>query len=201
MLFTVPDGQGNRDVVLANPTLSDPRATYPLEVKKIGVVPNQADVDVAGAVFNLWRDTNGTAGLQKATDTLAGTCTTAANGKCSVLNQPWGFNYFWEEVSVPAPWNLPSATVQGPVTLNAERVDQPVRSDRLLRPEVQDRDPGDQREPAQRHHLRHRDAERGQQQRGRPGEVRPVLHRPDHRADPELVHRGQPGPGRDRGDP
>ena len=201
VLFTVPDGQGNRDVVLANPTLSDPRATYPLEVKKIGVVPNQADVDVAGAVFNLWRDTNGTAGLQKATDTLAGTCTTAANGKCSVLNQPWGFNYFWEEVSVPAPWNLPSVTVQGPVTLNANGSTNPsgptVFSDPKSKIVTQ----------ATNGNLPNATISDTATLSGvnnsaaGTGEVRPVLHRPDHRADPELVHPGQPGAGGHRGDP
>lgn len=125
VLFTVPDAQGNRNVTLTNPTMTDPRATYPLQVHKSGVVPGQADVDVQGAVFKLWRDTNGTAGLQKATDTEAGTCTTGVNGNCSVTGQPWGFNYYWEEISVPAPWNLPNVTVQGPVFLNADGTTDP----------------------------------------------------------------------------
>ncbi|MGH8893271.1 MAG: hypothetical protein ACRDWY_08205, partial [Actinomycetes bacterium] len=120
VLFTVPDAMGNRNVTLANPTLSDPRRTYPLEVHKVGVVPGRSDVDVEGTVFRLWRDSDGIAGLNRGTDTDAGSCQTGANGTCSVTGQAWGFDYFWEEVSVPAPWNLPNDRVVGPVHLNAD---------------------------------------------------------------------------------
>ena len=117
--FTISEQTPN--VTLGSPTFENPRRTYPLSVLKVGVAPGDAadGSPIAGTVFRLWRDTNGAAGLQ-ATDTAAGDCTTAADGTCSVTGQPWGFDYYWEEISVPAPWNLPTVTVQGPVRLNAD---------------------------------------------------------------------------------
>lgn len=117
--FSIPGVDSSADVVLANPTFENPRKTYPLEVRKVGVTPGSADVPVEGAVFQLWRDTDGSTGPQS-TDTIAGTCTTGSDGRCSVGDQPWGHDYYWEELSVPAPWNLPDTKIIGPVRLSAD---------------------------------------------------------------------------------
>ena len=86
-----------------------------------------------------------------------------------MTDQPWGFDYFWEETSVPAPWNLPNVTIQGPVHLNADGSTSPTGPTVFTEPEVEDRDAGDQRQPAGRHDLGHGHPERGQRQRDRHG--------------------------------
>ena len=56
VLFTIPGANNTADVVLTNPTFTNPRATYPLTVRKI------AEDDAAlipGAVFNLYQETTG----------------------------------------------------------------------------------------------------------------------------------------------
>ena len=124
VLFTVPDAQGNRDVVLANPTLSDPRKTYDLTVVKVAEADNSKKID--GAVFNLYKESSGNSTLELADDTLVSSCTTGAvagpedEGQCTLANLAWGEKYYWYEVSVPAPYNLPSDRVIGPITVNAD---------------------------------------------------------------------------------
>ncbi|MBA2769385.1 MAG: DUF11 domain-containing protein, partial [Sporichthyaceae bacterium] len=118
IFFTVPDAMGNRDVTLANPTLSDPRRTYPLTVRKVAEADNS--VRINGAVFDLYKETSSEAGLQLAGDTKVGTCTTSGNGECSVTDLAWGASYYWYEVSVPAPYNLPSNRVVGPIALHRD---------------------------------------------------------------------------------
>ncbi|MGW2400795.1 SpaA isopeptide-forming pilin-related protein [Kitasatospora sp. NPDC001664] len=89
---------------------------------------------LAGAVFQLWQDTNGTTGLQ-ADDTKIGTpCTTPANGQCTTTV---GLGtYYWEETQAPPGYLLPNPAVFGPLTLTTTNhqqgvsttaVDQPVR--------------------------------------------------------------------------
>jgi uncharacterized repeat protein (TIGR01451 family) len=130
--FTVPDAQGNRDVVLANPTLTDPRKTYDLTVVKVAEADNSKKID--GAVFNLYKESTGNSTLQTAGDTLVGTCTTGAlagltdDGQCTIANLAWGEKYYWYEVSVPAPYNLPNDRVIGPITLNADGSTSPAGS-------------------------------------------------------------------------
>ena len=60
--FSIPGAGGTADVVLADPTFTDPRATYPLTVRKVAEADNSVLID--GAVFDLYKETNGTAGLQ-----------------------------------------------------------------------------------------------------------------------------------------
>ncbi|MFE4396095.1 prealbumin-like fold domain-containing protein, partial [Kitasatospora sp. NPDC056808] len=70
---------------------------------------------LAGAVFQLWRESNGVAGLQTTgdnPDTAVGPpCTTPASGVCSADHLPPG-TYYWQEVSAPEGYNLsrPSVT-------------------------------------------------------------------------------------------
>ncbi|MGW4651007.1 MSCRAMM family protein, partial [Kitasatospora sp. NPDC004289] len=71
---------------------------------------------LAGAVFQLWRETNGTDGLQQDADTKVGDpCTTPAHGVCTVL-VPVG-TYYWQEVSAPPGYLLPDPPVFGPLVL------------------------------------------------------------------------------------
>ncbi|MER7762483.1 SdrD B-like domain-containing protein [Streptomyces sp. NPDC097619] len=70
---------------------------------------------LAGAVFELWRETNGTAGLQTTggtADLRIGSCTTDATGGCGFVAQP-GEYYLVETVS-PAGYPRPNDPVSGP---------------------------------------------------------------------------------------
>jgi len=111
VLFTVPDAQGNRNVTLANPTMSDPRKTYPVSVRKVDKHDNS--VRIEGAQFDLFRVAAGG-------DVKVGSCTTGANGECTVSNVAWGESYYWVETFVPAPYNLPSQVKSDTFTLNAD---------------------------------------------------------------------------------
>ncbi|MFJ7774069.1 choice-of-anchor A family protein [Streptomyces yangpuensis] len=67
-----------------------------------------------GAEFELWRESNGTPGLQTATpggDTrLDGACVTDARGTCTV-ELPVGQTYYWRETAVPAGYEPPADPV------------------------------------------------------------------------------------------
>ncbi|MFJ1757230.1 SpaA isopeptide-forming pilin-related protein [Kitasatospora sp. NPDC088134] len=80
---------------------------------------------LAGAKFQLWQDTDGTAGLQPATDTKVGTeCTTGADGKCAATV---GLGtYYWQETAAPSGYLLPAPAVFGPLTLTADNFRQGV---------------------------------------------------------------------------
>ncbi|MFD5618799.1 choice-of-anchor A family protein [Streptomyces yangpuensis] len=67
-----------------------------------------------GAEFELWRESNGTPGLQTAApggDTrLDGACVTDAGGTCTV-ELPVGQTYYWRETAVPAGYEPPADPV------------------------------------------------------------------------------------------
>ncbi|MBT2451614.1 choice-of-anchor A family protein [Streptomyces sp. ISL-43] len=67
-----------------------------------------------GARFELWRESNDTAGLQSGGATpdekLEGSCTTDAQGSCTV-QLPVGERYYWRETQAPAGYDLPADTV------------------------------------------------------------------------------------------
>ncbi|WP_369373575.1 choice-of-anchor A family protein [Streptomyces sp. cg36] len=81
---------------------------------------------LAGAVFELWHETNGVPGLQTSgadADTKVGAaCTTEAAGTCE-RTVPVG-TYYWRETRAPQDYLLPNPDVFGPLVLteaNAER--------------------------------------------------------------------------------
>ena len=145
MLFTVPDAQGNRNVTLANPTMTDPRKTYPLTVRKVAKDDNT--VRVNGAVFDLLQGDHRQqhAEPRRRRRHEGRQLHHAGNGECTVSNLAWGEKYYWYEVSVPAPYNLPSNRVVGPITINADGSTSPSGTSVFEDPPVEDRDAGDER--------------------------------------------------------
>ncbi|WP_425332240.1 MSCRAMM family protein [Amycolatopsis alba] len=83
-----------------------------------------------GAVFQLWRKTNGDGGGLKIDgpnpDTKIGDpCTTGADGICT-SHQPLG-EYFWQETKAPDGYLLPDPAIFGPLTLTKDNYTQGVR--------------------------------------------------------------------------
>ncbi|MFE2197902.1 choice-of-anchor A family protein [Streptomyces amritsarensis] len=82
---------------------------------------------LAGAQFELWRETNGTAGLQPAgpgADTLVTGCTTSASGLCEQTVTPG--TYYWRETQAPPGYEPPAQPVRE-VTLTTENAQAGVR--------------------------------------------------------------------------
>ncbi|WP_405422844.1 choice-of-anchor A family protein [Streptomyces erythrochromogenes] len=82
---------------------------------------------LAGARFELWRETNGTAGLQPTgagADTLVSGCTTPASGLCQETTTPG--TYYWRETQAPPGYELPAQPVRE-LTLTAENAQTGVR--------------------------------------------------------------------------
>ncbi|MET9353236.1 choice-of-anchor A family protein [Streptomyces sp. NPDC006617] len=77
---------------------------------------------LAGAEFELWKETNGPAGLQTSgdnADTLAGDCTTDASGGCAFDDLEPG-SYYLRETAVPDGYELPGDPVTGPIGVTEE---------------------------------------------------------------------------------
>jgi len=69
---------------------------------------------LAGAVFQLWHESNGVPGLQtggaNADAKVGAPCTTQADGECSTDSLPLG-TYYWQETTPPPGYDLPDQTV------------------------------------------------------------------------------------------
>ncbi|KPI17159.1 Cna B domain protein [Actinobacteria bacterium OK074] len=109
-------GPGNRDVLTADAGL----------VKALALSLLKSDAKshrpLGGAVFQLWRDSNGTAGLQQtgtAKDTLVTDCVTDRRGQCHFDELPIG-TYYLVEKDVPEGYLLPKQPVTGPYTLTLD---------------------------------------------------------------------------------
>ncbi|WP_254897556.1 SpaA isopeptide-forming pilin-related protein [Kitasatospora sp. NA04385] len=109
-------------------TVQDTKSPIPLASSTVTKVDATTNAPLAGAVFQLWRETNGVAGLQTTganPDTTVGTpCTTPANGQCSANNLPLG-TYYWQETAAPPGYDLPAQPVST-VVLNTGGQNVPV---------------------------------------------------------------------------
>ncbi|WP_405406676.1 SpaA isopeptide-forming pilin-related protein [Streptomyces sp. NBC_01104] len=85
---------------------------------------------LAGADFELWRETNGVDGLQTTgadPDTLVTTCTTPANGVCAETTTPG--TYYWQETQAPEGYEMPDPAVFGPLVLTEDNADAGVQAE------------------------------------------------------------------------
>ncbi|MBO1418345.1 hypothetical protein J0670_27540 [Streptomyces sp. FH025] len=95
-------------------TVKDTKKTTQTGSTSVTKVDAETGKPLAGAVFQLWHETNGVPGLQtdgSNPDTKVGApCTTGADGVCSADNLPLG-TYYWQEVSAPGGYELPKHAV------------------------------------------------------------------------------------------
>jgi large repetitive protein len=89
---------------------------------------SETGAPLAGAVFQLWEETNGIPGLQTTgvnPDTTVGTpCTTGADGECGRTVETG--TYYWQETAAPPGYDLPANPVFGPLVLTEENAQQGV---------------------------------------------------------------------------
>ncbi|MFF3171968.1 choice-of-anchor A family protein [Streptomyces sp. NPDC057900] len=99
---------------------------------EVRVLKTDADsgAPLAGADFELWRETNGVDGLQTSgtdPDTLVTTCTTPASGVCAETTTVG--TYYWRETGAPDGYELPDPAVFGPLTLTEADADTGVQTE------------------------------------------------------------------------
>ncbi|MFG3236426.1 SpaA isopeptide-forming pilin-related protein [Streptomyces antibioticus] len=88
-------------------------------------VDAETDAPLAGAEFQLWRETNDQASLQTDgtnPDTQVGDpCTTGADGECAETVEIG--TYYWQETAAPTGYDLPNPAVFGPLTLTEDNAE------------------------------------------------------------------------------
>ncbi|MFJ1794007.1 SdrD B-like domain-containing protein [Kitasatospora griseola] len=92
---------------------------------ELRLVKNDQDgKPLPGAVFQLWRETNGTDGLQtdgaKADTKVGDPCTTGGDGTCA--DEVDKGTYYWQEVTPPKGYQTPEQPVLGPVVLDDDHL-------------------------------------------------------------------------------
>ena len=104
----------NAGELVSTVTFEDPRVDSSLRVKKID---EQDDTVLAGAGFTLWQD-GGDGVVDSGDESVAGTCVTADNGRCSVGDLDFGA-YYWEETMPPTGYELPDEVFSELIVINA----------------------------------------------------------------------------------
>ncbi|MFD4374455.1 choice-of-anchor A family protein [Streptomyces sp. NPDC058486] len=129
LTHTSPDGGGGGQEFHAYPFTGDlPDCDTPNTVTgEVRVLKTDAETGdpLPGATFQLWEETNGTAGLQTMgvdPDTaVAAPCVTAAEGVCARTVETG--TYYWQETAAPAGYDLPDDPVFGPLVLTGENAE------------------------------------------------------------------------------
>ncbi|MEU0687125.1 SpaA isopeptide-forming pilin-related protein [Streptomyces uncialis] len=123
-LVITPEDAEQGVTVTADNTPTGPATGAVTVVKK----DSDTGANLAGAVFQLWEETNGIPGLQTTggnPDTqVGGSCTTGADGRCSRTVETG--TYYWRETQAPAGYDLPADPVFGPLNLTPENAGQGV---------------------------------------------------------------------------
>ncbi|MFF2041488.1 choice-of-anchor A family protein, partial [Kitasatospora sp. NPDC058170] len=118
------------------PTCGTPPVTGEVRVLKTDANTGAA---LAGAVFELWQETNNIPGLQTTganPDTQIGTtCTTPADGICRRTVETG--TYYWRETTPPTGYDLPTNPVFGPLTLTPQNATTGIQTTAPDQPHIQ----------------------------------------------------------------
>ncbi|MER5889652.1 SpaA isopeptide-forming pilin-related protein [Streptomyces sp. NPDC001941] len=116
------DGEGaisERSVKDEDPWHGEP----PAGDVKVLKIDAKSKKPLAGAKFQLWRETNKVDGLQMTGATpdtkVGGEVTTGADGNAAVAKVEYG-TYYWQETAAPGGYALPDPAVFGPLVLSKE---------------------------------------------------------------------------------
>ncbi|MHC6626155.1 choice-of-anchor A family protein [Streptomyces globosus] len=109
LTLTADGAEAGVGVTVDNTRLPQP-VTGRVAVRKVDAA---GGAPLAGAVFELWREANGTAGLQtlgiNPDQRVGAECTTGADGRCSREVEPG--TYYWRETAAPAGYEPPAQPV------------------------------------------------------------------------------------------